>query len=582
MGCGSCTKITPSPSTATNADQDILRNNRKRIIKLPEIEPFSADRGKENDHRVTSWSPSPTESIPPLLDKKNVDASSHSIKNIINVLLLGESGVGKSTFINALVNYLTFDTLEEAHSKKPIALMSISFLMTVGDHFQERIVRFGEKDPNEDHNQLGQSVTQHCRSYVFTIGTRTKLRLIDTPGMGDTRGLDQDDLNMQHILSYINNLSHLNAICILLKPNEARLNVVFRSYFTRLLGFLGENIRNNIILCFTNTRGTFFAPGNTGPLLKKMLNSHSIKDIPFKKTNTFCFDSESFRYLVARLDGIEFDDYQKEEYKQSWMTSVKESNRLLEYICSELKPYPQTDWQSIEHAQFQITQMIRPMLETLRNILRNSILQQEKPSKSLIKPLPKELSRPSTICIECKGTPQCFSDFLVLPDDLHHFSENCNNCKCSRESHIDVDYRLEYGNSSNTNMESNHKITQNLDQLKRIILELAYFFAYTVPHSESADPIIITLTRMITEENEICSSESTIYFNRKLCNELNQFNENYKQKRNNPMLNENSINLPNIYELIQAISEIDSISKQIDAIKRFRQEYVRSQEKEIS
>ncbi|CAF4007694.1 unnamed protein product [Rotaria sp. Silwood1] len=100
---------------------------------------------------------------------------------------------------------------------------------------------------------------------------------------------------MQHILSFINNLSYLNAICILLKPNESKLNVVLRSYFSRLLGFLGETIHHNIIFCFTNTRATFFAPGNTGSLLKSMLESYSFKDILFKKLNTFCFDNESFR-----------------------------------------------------------------------------------------------------------------------------------------------------------------------------------------------------------------------------------------------------------------------------------------------
>ncbi|CAF3575203.1 unnamed protein product [Rotaria sp. Silwood1] len=236
--------------------------------------------------------------------------------------------------------------------------MPVSFMMTVGHHFEEKIVTFGDEDSNEDHHHPGQSVTQHCRSYIFPIGTRTKIRFIDTPGMGDTRGLIQDDINMQHILSFITNLSHLNAICILLKPNESRLNIVLRSYFDRLLKFLGENARHNIIFCFTNTRATFFAPGDTAPLLKKMILSCPIKDIPFDKSNTFCFDSESFRYLVAVRSGIEFDQYQKNEYQQSWTISVTESDRLLQYFCgSTLKPYLQNEWRSVEHAQFRIIKL---------------------------------------------------------------------------------------------------------------------------------------------------------------------------------------------------------------------------------
>jgi hypothetical protein len=70
-----------------------------------------------------------------------------------------------------------------------------------------------------------------------------------------------------------------------------------------------------------------------------MLADSSMNDIPFQKENTFCFDSESFRYLVALRNKITFTEEDEDEYQKSWSTSVKESKRLIDYIQNKLRPY---------------------------------------------------------------------------------------------------------------------------------------------------------------------------------------------------------------------------------------------------
>ena len=580
MGCCCVSSaVDPAPkqtsSKSTSASGVGLTYHNKRVKLLP---PLEVNVEKDQKSR---WSPVSQEDTTKLYVRKTFDDSESTTDHFINVLLLGESGVGKSTFINALVNYLTFDTLKQARSGEPIALMPVSFLITAGDQFEEQTVRFGAEDANEDHYHPGQSVTQHCRSYVFPISTHGKLRLIDTPGMGDTRGVDQDDLNMQQILSFINNLSHLNAICILLKPNESKLNVVFRSYFTRLISFLGANFGNKIIFCFTNTRATFFAPGNTGPLLKSMLKSHSNLNIPFAKANTFCFDNESFRYLIALKNGIKFDDYQKDEYQQSWVTSVTESNRLLLYICNELKAYPQSEWRSIEHAAFQANQMIRPILETIRNLFRSLILRENNSSSQSITLCPTVLSRPSTICTSCDRNPQRYGDYWILLDNLHIRSEKCATCKHSPKEHFNVDYKLAYISSADADTQSVHQIKNNLHQLKPMIIELGYFLLCMINRSEPNDRVLSFLNQIIEEEKQICDEKDRNCLNPSLYEKLNQFKEEYEQRQNKTTPNRNSINLKSIYQLIQNINKNDLIKEHIRVIKQYHQDYMTKQEKVV-
>jgi hypothetical protein len=312
-----------------------------------------------------------------------------------------------------------------------------------------------------------------------------------------------------------------------------------------------------------------------------MLESHTIEDIPFVKSNTFCFDSESFRYLIALENGIQFDDYQKDEYTRSWTTAVNESNRLLQYICGELRPYRRKDWQSMEHAYFQISQFIRPMLETIRNTLRNAILLHKNLSKPLIKLHPTSVLRNSSVCLDCKR-PELLSEFWIIPDKLHILSNQCNHCRCDFSLHAKVDYALTYKTSFEKPRPSLNDMRANLDRLKQIITELMYFFKDVVRISKENDPILSALNQMINEEEFICSQIRPNVLNSYLHDELEDLRKDYQNRWITSTSNQRSMMLPEIYKIIQMVSEMNTISEQLAAIRQTEAMYMTEQETLVS
>jgi hypothetical protein len=247
----------------------------------------------------------------PFRDEKQLQALLQDLvqDDHVNILVMGETGVGKSTFINAFINYLTFDTLDEALNSGDLQwVIPTSFQTQVMDRsradgkiVQHKII-VGDRDDEKDGSK-GDSATQQTSVYPISIGHKT-IRLIDTPGVGDTRGVQFDKKNMADILATLNSYDELHGILILLKSNNARLTITFEFCVKELLTHLHRSAVGNIAFGFTNTRISNYTPGDTFGPLETLLAKQPDVQLSLNMKTSYCFDSESFRYLAAHKQGV--------------------------------------------------------------------------------------------------------------------------------------------------------------------------------------------------------------------------------------------------------------------------------------
>ncbi|EZG58881.1 putative Aaa ATPase domain protein [Gregarina niphandrodes] len=268
-----------------------------------------------------------------------------------NILILGRTGVGKSTWINTFINYLSYSSFDAALQAKTLS-WAIPFAFSIHalnqrNNYERKNVRVGFSDQlhpsrgsvavEESDGSTGTSATPRTVVHRIEMAKRV-IRLIDTPGIGDTRGADQDRKNMNDIMRVLGSYKIIHGILILLKPNEQRFDVMFRFCIQELLTHLHRDAAKNIAFGFTNCRSSNYAPGDTFGPLKALLERYNIR---LGKGVVYCFDSESFRCLAAHKEcGVSLGDLN--ENRKSWNHSVKETTRLLEHFLN-LTPHPVRD-----------------------------------------------------------------------------------------------------------------------------------------------------------------------------------------------------------------------------------------------
>uniref|UniRef100_A0A672Z1I1 AAA+ ATPase domain-containing protein n=1 Tax=Sphaeramia orbicularis TaxID=375764 RepID=A0A672Z1I1_9TELE len=152
------------------------------------------------------------------------------------VILFGQSGSGKSTLINAMVNYILGVKWEDSYRFKLVEAESQTSEATV------------YKINHREGFQIPHSLT-----------------IIDTPGFGDTRGIERDKeitQQLQRLFTQKSGVSEIDIVCFVTHSALARLTPTQKHVFDSVLSIFGKDVAENIRILVT------FADGQRPPVLE--------------------------------------------------------------------------------------------------------------------------------------------------------------------------------------------------------------------------------------------------------------------------------------------------------------------------
>uniref|UniRef100_A0A8C2JAV0 AIG1-type G domain-containing protein n=1 Tax=Cyprinus carpio TaxID=7962 RepID=A0A8C2JAV0_CYPCA len=150
-----------------------------------------------------------------------------------SILMVGETGTGKTTLINTMINYM------------------------LGVQREDK-VWFEITDDQSDQTQV-HSQTSRVTVYGFYLQeSPIDLTIIDTPGYGETQGVDLDKQIAASLLCLSQSgevIHEIHAVCLVIKATQNRLTDRQIYIFDSVQSLFGKDIAENIILLFTHSTG---------------------------------------------------------------------------------------------------------------------------------------------------------------------------------------------------------------------------------------------------------------------------------------------------------------------------------------
>ena len=154
-------------------------------------------------------------------------------------LLLGETGSGKTFTLDFLCGFNELSSILDP---------SMSWRETVSKLISVRIKHPHENSPNKSSSKSNTFAASrhHCHFLQYAID------VIDTPGFGDTSGVEVDEKNINSIMEAVRNIDYINAVLIVMNGASNKETASLRYALTQLQANLPIAITKATVVIWTH------------------------------------------------------------------------------------------------------------------------------------------------------------------------------------------------------------------------------------------------------------------------------------------------------------------------------------------
>ncbi|XP_069061944.1 uncharacterized protein [Pleurodeles waltl] len=353
-----------------------------------------------------------------LLDRRKVDKDGHRQmcrfgpqkhgSNDKVIMLLGATGSGKTTLINGMTNYILGVKWE--------------------DNFRFKLI--DEETTRSQAESQTSSITSYHLNHQEGFQVPHSLTIIDTPGFGDTRGIDRDRFLVEQIREFFSTpggVDHLDAVCFVVQSSLARLTPSQRYIFDSILSIFGKDVSDNILVLVT------FADGRKPPVLEAI----RVAEIPCPMVSGtpvhFKFNNSALFAYNGRDESTEVAEKDENFDKMFWKMGV---NSLKNFFTSlnklETKSLRLTKEVLWERKQLEV------FVEGLQPQIRAGLTKQEeiRKTKAILEQNRDKMKANENFEYEITQT-------VVKQEVVTDFITNCQKCHqtCHYPCHIADDRR---------------------------------------------------------------------------------------------------------------------------------------------